>query len=83
MDLSFSDANGTNGSLNMANIPQIWIEINIISSTFLFWSSILISFHGSVSARNLFPSLAKSIRVLTDSLNLKLSKDFEIDSGYL
>ena len=23
MDLSFSDANGTNGSLNMANIPQI------------------------------------------------------------
>ena len=42
----------------------------------------LYNFHGSSSAKYLFPNLDKSIKRLTACLNLKLSKDSEINFGY-
>ena len=64
---NFSDVEGIKGSHTRPSIAQICKEIFIIVLT-LSDFSVLISFHGSSSAKYLFPVLARSITVFTASV---------------
>ncbi len=69
--LSFFIENGRNGSRMILRLPVICSEMFNIVLTLSMSDSI--SFHGSVSARYLFPSLARFSASLSASLNLKFS----------
>ena len=65
------DAKGKKGSPKVAKIDEIWSDTNIILLT--LFRSVLKIFHGSWSAKYLFPCLAIFIYSLQDSLNLNFS----------
>ena len=61
-----------NGSNAIVRLAHIWSEMFRIVATLSM--SVLATFHGSVSARYLFPNLARFIASLSASLNLKFSR---------
>ena len=76
---SLPAVNGRKGSDTIAKFAAIFNAILRIVAVLL--SSVLMTFHGSVSARYLFPSRAKSITIPSASLNLYRSIEDAIFSG--